>query len=210
MTSWQFVVSRKRPSEDGYVLANLVKKHSKKRPAKALDAGCGDGLIVNILAEDSLERSKWLAIDISSLAAEAARSNLARFKNVSVECISFQKFSKRKKEKRSFDLIVINPPYYGIERGRRSSRIEDALSRQEGSLRVKEWVRGVFMLLKPGGFLWCCFRMERLPEILSEQIKQNIQPKEMWIKANSKNQKVFWLRSVCSEKPGGFQILEID
>ncbi len=92
------------PSEDSLFLCDWLIKNRPKFQ-RAIDVGCGCGLIAILLAK--LSRKKVEAIDVSELAVEATRQNAKR-NRVRVRTYLSDLLSNAKG---SYDLIVSNPPY---------------------------------------------------------------------------------------------------
>ncbi|MFA5127351.1 MAG: class I SAM-dependent methyltransferase [Patescibacteria group bacterium] len=72
--------------------------------AKILDVGCGLGTILDFL--NSIQRKKYLGIDISKVAITKARKKKANFKN-----IDFNAF----KSKTKYDIIIFNEVLYYLD-----------------------------------------------------------------------------------------------
>lgn len=89
------------PSDDTYLLLEAVRD---KKDLKALDMGCGTGIIAIYLAKQGC---KVTAADINDLALQNTKFN-AEMNEVRIEIIKSNLFSNIKGR---FDLIVFNPPY---------------------------------------------------------------------------------------------------
>lgn len=89
------------PAEDSYL---LIKAINAKKGEKALDMGCGCGIIALHLAKKGC---KVLAVDINEKAIENTRKN-AKINGLKIKCIKSDLFSNINEK---FDLIVFNPPY---------------------------------------------------------------------------------------------------
>ncbi|MBO3839631.1 MAG: methyltransferase [Thermoproteota archaeon] len=97
------------PAEDSYLLLNAVKN---ARAKKALEIGCGCGLISMILARNSEE---VFAIDVSR---EACANTLQNSKRNGLEGIIHVingDMATAFRRGLGFDLVVSNPPYLPVE-----------------------------------------------------------------------------------------------
>ncbi len=202
--NWVHVQDQKKHTQDGCQLAALMKRAPPRRPIRAIDVGCGDGIIAFEILR--LNRaSSVLAFDISKSAVLAAKSNLKEpmeGKKVEVLRVSAQSFFKKKKYWDSFDRFVINPPYFVSGSGPRNKTDLDHLARHEGSLNLKLWARGAWRLLKTGGDLYCVFPTERMAECFRTLSQAKVEPKEIWWLKDDKRKRRFFLRATKGARPG--------
>jgi len=93
------------PSDDSYLLLEAVKD---KKKLKALDMGCGAGIIAINLAKQGC---KVTAVDVNEKAIENTKVN-AEINGVDIEVFKSDLFSNVKGR---FELITFNPPYLPTE-----------------------------------------------------------------------------------------------
>ncbi len=89
------------PAEDSYLLIKAIEAGARK---KALDMGCGCGIIALHLAKNGCVVT---AADINDGAVENTRQN-AEMNRLEIKCIKSDLFSNIDDK---FDLIAFNPPY---------------------------------------------------------------------------------------------------
>ena len=97
------------PSEDSYLLLDAVKNLSAR---KALEVGCGCGLISMVLALKSVE---VFAIDVSREACANTLQNSKRNRLRGIIHVINGDMATALRRGLRFDLIVSNPPYLPVE-----------------------------------------------------------------------------------------------
>ncbi|MFQ6010295.1 MAG: HemK2/MTQ2 family protein methyltransferase [Candidatus Aenigmatarchaeota archaeon] len=128
------------PREDTILLADLL---VKEKPGKALEIGCGSGLLSIILARNG---SDVTAIDIEPRAVEATKRN-AEKSGLKVNAFVSDLFEKVEGK---FDLIVFNPPYLRDEISKESR----AWAAGKGLEVVREFVSNAREHLEERGKVW--------------------------------------------------------
>jgi tRNA1Val (adenine37-N6)-methyltransferase len=205
MIDWQFVEGQKRHTQDGCVVAALMKSVGKgKRPVLAIDVGCGDGIIAYDMFKHRKATKVW-AFDVLPACAKAATFNLQpqiALGICEVTAISASGVFRNRKNWDRFDRFVINPPFFVCGSGEPNKRSLDQTARHEGSLSLKNWSKGASKILKTGGELYCVFPTERLSELLSVLASRHLEPKEIWwLKQDRRKRRVF-VRAVRGARPG--------
>ncbi|MEM2387751.1 MAG: class I SAM-dependent methyltransferase [Candidatus Thermoplasmatota archaeon] len=89
-----------KPEEDSYLLIKSIRLDGKK----ALDMGCGCGIVALHLAKNGCDVT---AVDINEKAVENTKIN-AKINELNLKCFKSNLFENIKEK---FDLIVFNPPY---------------------------------------------------------------------------------------------------
>ncbi|MCC6278264.1 MAG: methyltransferase [Oligoflexia bacterium] len=204
-SNWVFVEGQRRHSQDGSNLVFLMKGIGKGiRPVKAVDIGCGDGII----AYDMLKYKKAtsvFALDISKEAIVAAGENLQGFVEagtVAIERVDARRVFGRRQWSGKFDLAVINPPFFSEGSGIESQRGLDNLARRDKRLPLRVWARGASKLLRSGGELYCVFPTERLAELVAALKLFKLEPKSLWWASHDRRKRRFFLRAVKDGKCG--------
>lgn len=202
---WKFSETTKKHTQDGPNLVRLMKSIGKgQRPVRAIDIGCGDGIIAYEILEFH-KATHVVAIEIQKEAAAIASQNLSKeIEKGRAEVLktSVQKYFKNKKKFGSFDRVVINPPFFRDGSGPENKKRKDQMARHEASLKLKTWVKGSAKLLKTGGELYCVFPTERMSELFSELSKNSLEPKEIWWFKNDLRKRRFFLRAMRDARPG--------
>lgn len=158
-----------RVSEDALILTWFV------RPQKGeliLDAGTGCGVIAFGLAarEPSVT---VIALEIQAQLADRARRGvlLNRLENTVCPLRGDMRAADRFFRCGCFDVVVCNPPYYELGRGRISQHEEKAVSRHQLMMPVGDLVRVAARLLRPNGRLAVIYpasRQKHLETVVKE------------------------------------------
>ena len=152
---------------------------SRKREVKFAELGSASGAVSLLLAK-RFKNLSVVGLEIQNEAVELATRNVIENELYSQVC--FFEFDIRDYDlldAQSFDGIVVNPPYKSIESGRVSSRLAEATARQETAGRLDEIVSAARWLLRSKGRFYCVFTANRMAELLSLLVNNNIQPKRM-------------------------------
>ncbi len=131
---------------DGVLLGAWCNVESAR---SVLDVGTGCGLIAIILAQRNAG-CHIDAIEIDEASGRQAEENANKCpwsSRISVHRTSFQQFYD--KEKKKYDLIVSNPPYF--QNSLTNPNREKSVARHSGSLPMDELVAGIDKLLKENG-----------------------------------------------------------
>jgi tRNA1(Val) A37 N6-methylase TrmN6 len=194
----------KRHTQDGCQIAAIMKNAPPRKVIKAIDVGCGDGIIIfEMLRLHKV--TEVVGIDILGEAIKAAKNNLAKSVSqgkVSLHRISASGFFRRKNHCDLYDRFVINPPFFTSGSGTENKMTLDQVARHEGSLSLKVWAKGAGRLLKTGGELYCVFPSERLAECFKVLSDYGVEPKELWWLKADKRKRRFFLRAVRGGRPG--------
>lgn len=153
---------------------------------KAMDLGTGSGIIAILLAK----RSKDLSI--VGIELQEALSDLAR-RNVGLSSLSDRveiingdlKHIKERFDAGTFDLVVSNPPYYPIGKGRTGPNQERTLARHEVAVTMADIIEVSQYLLRDGGSVALVYPAGRSLEVMSEMRRHGIGPvriKEIYTK----------------------------
>lgn len=118
---------------------------------RALDIGCGCGVITLMLAQRS--NASMLGIDIDENSVTEAKENALLSpwnQRVHFQCVRLQDFQKTSLKK--FDCIVCNPPYF--EQSLKSPFAHKNLSKHNDTLSYQELLQGVYQLLTSEGVFY--------------------------------------------------------
>ncbi len=127
------------PAGDSYL---LIKAIEVKKGKKALDMGCGCGIVALHLASYGCN---VMAADINEKAVENTRYNAAR-NGLELKCIKSDLFSSIEEK---FDLIAFNPPYL-------PTKGEDISwdGGKEGMEVIKRFLNEAWRYLRKGGVIY--------------------------------------------------------
>lgn len=162
---------------DSLLLAHFVSLKSRTR---AIDLGCGNGIIFLILAK-CFPNVHYVGLEIQEkLAALARKNTLLNGLEESVEIVSGD--ARRIKElfgTRSFDAVIFNPPYRKLNSGRTNPHQERAIARHEINGSLKDFLTAAKYLLKPAGRVHTIYPAKRMVELVYLFRKNDIEPKRM-------------------------------
>lgn len=139
---------------------------------KALDMGCGSGLIALMLAQRS--KAEVLGIDIEAGAAIQARENVAKSPwkdRVAIEKISIQDFVALAKPKQ-FDTIVCNPPFF--ENSKEAPEYERTLARHAVRLNWKDLIHALEYLLTVDGVFSLIIPFDQARSFTEQAVKSGL------------------------------------
>jgi tRNA1(Val) A37 N6-methylase TrmN6 len=150
-----------------------------KKGGRAIELGSAHGGVTLLLSLRNRHLSHLEGLEIQEplhrLALENARANGLD--------VSFRlgdlKEHRRLYRSQSFDLVVANPPYDDLARGRLSCHAAAATARQESACRLEDVVAAARYLLRDGGRLSLVFRADRLAELLSSLREASLEPKRL-------------------------------
>ena len=187
-------------TSDSVLLANFV-KFKKSDFAIELCAGSG---VVSILASSKNKYKDLAALEIQESLASLAKRNFAlnNIEKAGVICDSVQN-SVELFGAEVADVVFCNPPYFKPDL-LSSANTEKAIARQEICLSLPELVEASAKLLKFGGDFYMIYTSERLPEVMVELKRVNLEPKEIQMVQPKKNKEshVFLVRATKGGRPG--------
>jgi tRNA1Val (adenine37-N6)-methyltransferase len=162
---------------DSILLSHFV---SLKQHARAIDLGCGNGIILLILAK-RFPHIKCAGLEIQEKLAQLARKN-SQLNDLSERVEIFYGDARSIKNilpAKSFDAVIFNPPYRKLNSGRINPQREKAIARHEINGSLKDFLTAAGHLLKPGGRVFTIYPAKRLVELVYLFRKGNIEPKRM-------------------------------
>ncbi len=146
-----------------------------KKKNTILDIGTGSGIIpLQILA--LYPQSKIYGVEIQKDIANMAKRSI-KYNKLEDKVIIINNNIKEFNIDEKIDVIVSNPPYMKINRGKISRKEVKATSRHEVTLDLEELLVEVKRLLKVGGSFNMIYRTERFNEVILLLNKHNIFPK---------------------------------
>ena len=142
-----------------------------------LDIGCGTGaLSFLLLARDPAATGVGVEIQ-PRLAALAVRGRDHNGWQQRLEIVAGDvKALDDRLGAASFDLVATNPPYRTLAGSRRPPDDERALSHQEITLALAEWIACAARAVRPGGRVAAVFPAERAADLLAELRARDLVP----------------------------------
>lgn len=145
--------------------------------AKIADLGSGSGIVGFILCH-KIPDTKVTGIDKRDTAVDRATraaemNNLAdRARFVSADVKNFECTE-------TFDAVVSNPPYFRQDSAIPNSDEDKFIARHETTANLADFVSTSSALLGPGGDLYMVHRPDRLVDVFTEMVRNNIEPKDL-------------------------------
>jgi len=150
------------------------------RAEKAADLGCGSGVIGILLAMSSPSLSVT-AVDIDPEAVDAARGNAVlngvedRFRAVLGDVREIRSLWPAG----TFDLAVMNPPYYAVGTGKLPVSPSAAAARSEMTCTLEDACFAASWSVRWGGRFCAVYKPERLAECLVALHDAGLEPKRL-------------------------------
>lgn len=147
---------------------------------KAMDIGCGGGIVSLMLAYSS---SKIVidAVDIQQAAADLTRRNAEvnglseRVNAVCHDIRNYRTFGGGG----TYDLVFANPPYFPVNSGAVSARESAAKAREERTCTLDELCAAASFFTRWGGRFALVHRPERMSEVFCGMTAHGIEPKRL-------------------------------
>lgn len=99
-----------KPSEDSYLMQEVLQKHIQKKDINVLEMGCGLGVLLNTLKN----------LDIKNiLGADINKDALKHCKDLGFNCVYSNLFSNIKGK---FNIIIFNPPYLPEDKNKQEDK----------------------------------------------------------------------------------------
>ena len=166
-----------RVNLDTILLASWVKLRS--RDSKIIEAGCASGAIALILAMKFGAKIHVTGLDIQSELIELAERNADINAINNISFINGDLRDKNLFPREIFDVLVINPPYESLSRGRLSSNSSRSTARLELSCTVDDAGEFAFRVLKSNGRMFAVLSSERLDVFMNAMTSHKIIPKRI-------------------------------
>ena len=161
---------------DSILLSDFSKKI--KKGANVLDLGTGTGIIATLLCgKTNLKKITGIELqeEIAEMASRSIKLNNLenKFEIINENILNLPKIF----EKKSFDVIVTNPPYKKKNTGIINEEEKKVISRHEITASLEDFIKVSTMLLKDKGEFYMVHRPERLVDILSTMRENKLEPK---------------------------------
>lgn len=162
---------------DSVLLADFVNTSSAKR---GIDLGCASGAIALLLLSKS-EKLHMSGLDIVEAAAELARENMRENGLEERSAIIHGDIRQHRAlfTAGSFDLVVVNPPYFAAGSGAVSPKSGRDAARGEIQCSLEDIVTAAAFLLRTAGSFSMVYRPERLSEAFCCMSRHGIEAKRL-------------------------------
>ena len=162
---------------DSVMLADFAKGI---RAELACDIGCGVGVLGIILAHKNAGLSVD-GVDIQETACALATENVRTNGldgRVRIICGDVR-LHKSFLSAGAYDLVLINPPYYALGRGKTPSDTRLLLARSEATCSIEDACQAARYLVRWGGSFALVHKPERLSEVITALVKNGLEPKRL-------------------------------
>ena len=173
---------------DSVLLSDFAK--NIKNNSNVIDLGTGTG-IINILLSAKTKNCNFTGIEIQKDVANLAKKNI-KLNNLEdkIEIINSNILDlKNIFDRKSFDVVVTNPPYKKMGTGVINSEDSKIIARHETKAALKDFIHIASYLLKDFGEFYMVHRPDRLVDIFSVMRKEKIEPKKIKFVYPNKNKK---------------------
>ena len=164
-------------STDCVLLADFVNSSGRKR---GIDLGCASGAIALLLLWRS-PRLHMTGLELVEEAAELARENMETNSLQNRSSIIWGDIRRHRElfKSGSFDLVVANPPYFPVDRGKLSTDEKRSGARGELSCTLEDICAAASYLCCTGGSFSMVYKPERLSELLCTMTAHGLEPKRL-------------------------------
>ena len=192
-------------SSDAVLLCNFVKA---KRTDIIVDLCSGSG-VVGILAQAKTNAKQLVMIEKQKELADMCQRSILynNLNSANVLCCDIKNCVKSIKNKLGIsqvDVVCVNPPYYLPTQKKLSGNIKIDMAKFELKLSLNSICKTANKLLKYGGKFYMINDSERIAEIMSTLLKNDLQPKviELVYPKKNKHSNVVLIEAVKYGKPG--------
>ena len=172
---------------DSILLVDFAKNVSN---SNVIDLGTGTGIIPILLSGKTLNNN-YVGVEIQKDVANMAKRSveLNRLeKQIKILNFNILELSDTY-QKRSFDVVISNPPYKKVNTGVVNENSKKLISRHEITASLDDFLRISSYLLKDFGELYMVHRPERLVDIFAIMRNYKIEPKKIKFVYPNKNKK---------------------
>ena len=173
---------------DSVLLSDFAKNIKNK--SNVIDLGTGTG-IINILLSAKTQECNFTGVEIQKDVAEMAERSIKlnnlqnKIKIINNNILELKKIY----DKKSFDVVVTNPPYKKIGTGVINTNNKKIISRHETKASLEDFIHISSYLLKDYGEFYMVHKPDRLVDIFSIMRKEKIEPKKIKFIYPNKNKK---------------------
>lgn len=194
---------------DSVILANFAK--NIKKNSKVADLGTGTGILGIILcAKTNLESIVGIEIqeEVAQMANRSIKLNELENKFKIINSNIKDVISKKLLNKNEYDVVITNPPYKEIGRGKINLDSKKVISRHEVTANLNDFLIVAKELLKDKGEFYMVHKPERLVDIICNLRENKLEPKEIKMVYPNKDSKPSLV--LIKAIKGANKFLEID
>jgi tRNA1Val (adenine37-N6)-methyltransferase len=173
-----------RINQDSFLLAKFVAFRPTDR---IIDLGTGVGIIPLLLAQTGKVK-EIIGFELQPELAKLAQQNVAA-NHLENKIIILEADIKKIKSlfpSNSFDIVVSNPPYIPVGKGRLSPNLSKRTAKQESNCTIADIVNAARYLLKNKGRLYLSYLPDNLLNLLSLLRESNLEPKRLRLSISDK------------------------
>lgn len=191
-----------RVNQDSFQLAEFV---SFKPNDQIIDLGTGTGIIPLLLAQQG-KFKEIIGVELQPELARIAQQNVIsnRLENKIKIFESDIRKIKPLFPANSFDIVISNPPYIPLGKGRVSPNLSKRIAKQEWNCTITDIVNTARYLLKNKGKLYLSYLSDNLLNLLLLLRQANLEPKRLRLcfadRKNTAN--LILVEAVKNSKPG--------
>ena len=174
---------------DAVLLADFA---NIKRKDRAVDMGCGCGIIPFLWLRDS-EQKNVHCLDIQKNAIEQVKASIeynSLGDRLTPHLCDLREIEKEFKPE-GFTLVSMNPPYKPINTGFESLGESARIARHEVCCNIEDAVKAASYLLTFGGRFCMCHRPERLVDAITIMRQYRLEPKRLRFVCDRKGEQPF-------------------
>ena len=187
---------------DAVLLSDFAKEI--KNNSNVIDLGTGTGILPILLSgktNNCIFTGVEIQKDVADMASRSVELNKLedKVKIQNIDILRLKDFYDRK----SFDVIVTNPPYKKIETGISNDEERKNISKNEITASLEEFISISSYLLKDYGEFYMVNRPNRLVDIFNIMRKEKIEPKKIKMISPNENKKpnLILIKGVKNGKP---------
>lgn len=161
-----------RFSMEAFLLSDFADIREVKR---AIDLGTGSGVIALLLARRS-QGLMVVGVELQEALSDMAERNV-RLSSLSsrVEIVKYDlRILRDRFQGGSFDLVISNPPYYPVGKGRINLSMEKTVARHEVTATMSNIMEVSSFLLREKGRVVLIYPINRFKEVISTMDNMNI------------------------------------
>ena len=193
---------------DGFIFGAeamaLIEFTPDKTYQRAADLGCGDGILSILLAQQRQVTEIW-SVDINEAACHRARTNIRQNHLTGTITIRHANIRKLQQliQRSSFDLVLMNPPFFKPQTDYASGTDSEQSARQEQHANLRHFLTAAKFLLRKSGTAMILYHPSRLDHLFVELHAVQLIPKELKILYHQDGRPLFvLLRAVKDARPG--------
>jgi len=192
----------------GYIFGHegieLIDFIPDKHYPKAVDLGCGDGILAVLLAQNRRVDEIWAVdLDIDSCRRTAATIELNHLSGrVQVRQKDIRKLQQLFKRS-TFDLVISNPPFFKSNQDYSGSSESESQSRREILGDLRTFIQMAKFLINRGGQFVMIYHPSRMDELFCELKSAGLTPKVLKVLYHLDGRAIFiMVRAVSGGKQG--------